>query len=104
MSIGPLTVLSTIISSILCCSCLIMKINFKNKNYDEIIEKLQGFFSNCMSSWGLFWMVILFFLPLFIILAIGALISAIIFLFLLYPFYCIIRYVSFVYNYYDDAN
>jgi hypothetical protein len=81
-----------------------MKINFKNKNYDEIIEKLQGFFSNCMSSWGLFWMVILFFLPLFIILAAGAFTSAIIFLFLLYPFYCIIRYVSFVYNYHDDVN
>ena len=76
-----------------------MKIKFKNNNnntntniYNENIEKIQRFLSNCMSSWGLFWMVILFFLPLFLFLASGGLIFFIVFLLLLYPFYCIIRY------------
>lgn len=58
--LGPITLVSTITSSLLCCSCIVLKLQME----PVTVSAVQTYFSNCMSSWGIFWMIVLFFLPL----------------------------------------
>jgi len=60
--LGPLTLISTILSSTLCCCCIYLK--YKTDNRPMNCAALHETFSTCMSSWGLVWMFLLFVLPL----------------------------------------
>jgi hypothetical protein len=88
--LGPITLASTIASTILCfsCICLRLKQDYPKSSF------LTGFlrtFSNCMSSWGMFWMIIIIFLP--IGLAFGGIAASVIIIVCLitYPCYASIR-------------
>lgn len=76
---GPLTVSSTLVSSLLCGCCLFSK------------NKIREVFAMQMSFWGVFWMMLLVFLPLALILgslAVG-LVAAV--GLIIYPCYACIR-------------
>ena len=62
--LGPLTLLSTLTSSLLCCSCIVVKLQMQRP---LSLAYVQTFFGNCMSSWGIFWMFLLCFVPLAIV-------------------------------------
>jgi ABC-type multidrug transport system permease subunit len=87
--LGPLTVASTLTSSLLCCGCIVLKFSTDEKGFTW--QGLQTYFSTCMSSWGIFWMIMLFFLPLALaagcfVVAVGAAAVAI-----TYPCYAVAR-------------
>lgn len=65
---GPITLASTLTSSVICCGCLVLKLRMGDDGCT--FTATQQLLSTCMSSWGFFWMIILFFLPL--ILAFGS--------------------------------
>lgn len=89
--LGPLTLLSTILSSTLCCCCIYMKYKSDGRAMDSTV--FQEMFSTCMSSWGIFWMFLLFVLPLGIALGTlaGSLVVAVVVM--IYPCYASYRYV-----------
>ena len=59
--LGPITVASTVATSLLCCTCICLK--FQGGD-GCTLTAIQTFLSNSMSTWGLVWMILLFFLPL----------------------------------------
>jgi hypothetical protein len=86
--LGPLTLASTLASALLCfgCICLVAK-----QNYSSLRAGFQSVFGALMSSWGIFWMVVVVFLPLLlcagglalaVVLAVGAVV---------YPCYAVVR-------------
>jgi ABC-type multidrug transport system permease subunit len=74
--LGPITLASTLTSSLLCCSCIVLKLRAGESGITW--PATQQLLSTCMSSWGIFWMALLFFIPLMIALggAAGAVIAA----------------------------
>jgi ABC-type multidrug transport system permease subunit len=87
--LGPVTIASTLASSLLCCGCIVLKFTTDANGFTW--QGLQTFFSSCMSSWGIFWMLMLFFLPLALaagsfVVAVGAAAVAI-----TYPCYAVQR-------------
>lgn len=85
--LGPITLASTITSSLLCCSCIVLKLQMQ----PITVAAVQTYFSTCMSSWGIFWMIVLFFLPLALgggAVAIGLMFAVLV---ITYPCYACIR-------------
>ena len=85
--LGPLTLASTFISSLLCCSCIVAKIRMENPSF----EIMRTWFSTCMSGWGMFWMIVLFFLPLVLVAGGGAAGVLLVLLVITYPCYAFNR-------------
>lgn len=84
--LGPLTLTSTIVSSLLCLPCIATYMRTEDRNITP-----WDMFSNCLSSWGIFWMVVLFALPIglaLLALAAGLVLALGI---ACYPFYAIAR-------------
>jgi hypothetical protein len=52
--LGPITLVSTLASTLLCFSCICVKIK---KDYPSFRDGFRTVFSNCMSTWGIIWMV-----------------------------------------------
>eukprot|EP01038_Epipyxis_sp_PR26KG_P013958 gene13958-18722_t len=87
--IGPLTLASTIASSILCFTCIAYKLKVDPNM--AILCGDHNLFSICMSSWGIIWMLLLFFLPVALIIGSTGLALGIAFAIILFPCYCCIR-------------
>jgi hypothetical protein len=71
---GPLTICSTVVCSFLCCCCITFKIQLdidEKKRFGSLKPQEKSYcfqwrqiMSNCMSAWGVFWMLVLLALPL----------------------------------------
>jgi hypothetical protein len=59
--IGPISVISTIVSLLTCCLCIPCVIS--NRSEFNFVQ----FFQNCVVGWGFFWLFLLFFFPLAVI-------------------------------------
>lgn len=59
--LGPLTLASTLASTLLCFSCICIQVK---KEYPSFKAGFSTIFSTCMSSWGVFWMIVLVIIPL----------------------------------------
>lgn len=86
---GPITIASVIISSLLCLPCIFYKL--KKDNPPSLRTYVQDGVGNCLSAWGLFWMLALTLLPL--VLAFGGAIAGICIAVVvaLYPCYFVYR-------------
>ena len=60
--LGPLTLISALSSSLVCCGCVIIQISATEQGMTW--AGAQTYFSVCITAWGVFWMCVLFFLPL----------------------------------------
>lgn len=99
--LGPITLASTLASSLLCFSCIYMKL--KNDPSVTLLCGRNTMFSNCMSSWGMIWMFLLIILPLAISLgsiAVSIIVSVMI---ICYPCYAIVRLASREYPWPDSV-
>jgi len=84
--LGPIALLSTMISLILCCCCIPKLLNCQKQQEGKRTRCTQ-LMSHCMSGWGIFWIGILVVLPLsLIILAVMVGVAII-----SYPFYACVR-------------
>lgn len=84
--LGPIALLSTMISLILCCCCIPKLLNCQKHQEGKRTQCTQ-LMSHCMSGWGIFWIGVLVVLPLsLIILAVMVGVAII-----LYPFYACVR-------------
>jgi hypothetical protein len=89
--LGPLTVASTLLSSLLCCCCISLHLKYRGPpGPTDSKTPIVSFFGNCMSGWGMFWMGVLFFLPLLLVVAAGVVAA----LFVYYPVYVCERCVT----------
>lgn len=61
---GPITVLSTIASFLLCSCCISVYISNKDDSNVSSSMKLRSLCTNCMSGWGMFWIGISICLPI----------------------------------------
>lgn len=86
---GPLTFLSTLLSSVVCAGCIYAQLKAKHAN--SYSEGVSSIFNSCMTAWGVFWMVILFFIP--VACGLGGLAIGLFAVLVLisYPFYAIYR-------------
>lgn len=95
--LGPITLASTIASTLLCFSCICLRIKHATPTPPSSLlssqarNEFMNVVSTCMSSWGVVWMVVLVFLPLGIAtggLLLGVGIGVVI---ALYPCYALVR-------------
>lgn len=87
--LGPLTLASTLASALLCMGCLCVVIK---SNYSSVRQGFLSVFGVLMSSWGIFWMVVVVFLPLLLSvggLAVGLAVAVGV---IIYPCYAFVRY------------
>jgi hypothetical protein len=59
--IGPLSVISTMVSTLLCCMCIPCFIKDRKK------MTAVKFFESCVSGWGFFWLFLIVFVPILIV-------------------------------------
>jgi len=85
--LGPLTLASTLTSSLLCCSCIVLKLQMQRPLTAAYV---RTFFSTCITSWGAFWMF-MFFIPF--VIAGGSVAAAVVLVFVVvsYPCYAVHR-------------
>lgn len=86
---GPITIVSVIVSSLLCLPCMFCKL--KHDKPPSLRTYIQEGAGNCLSGWGMFWMVVMTVLPL--VLAFGGAIAGICIAVVaaLYPCYFVYR-------------
>lgn len=86
---GPITLVSVLISSIMCLPCICIKLH--QDKPASIRQFLRNGASNCMSGWGLFWMLAVTMLPL--ALAVGGAVGGILIggCIMVYPCYFVYR-------------
>jgi hypothetical protein len=89
--LGPVTLVSTLASLILCSCCLPHYFFVEDQSEGNCSTKFQRLVSNCLSGWGMFWIAVLFFLPaVFVVLSMLIGVGAAAFA-MLYPIYATYR-------------
>ncbi len=85
--LGPLTFGATVIS-FFACPCVVLGFScFNRTETDTFSRKIVRLFQECMTSWGMFWISVLFFFPLFTICGVLVFAAAA----FIYPFYATVR-------------
>jgi E3 ubiquitin-protein ligase RNF144 len=84
---GPITLVSTIVSMLFCPCCLVAMVDDISTAHSCSYAQFCDIFTNCLTGWGLFYMIVLVFIPVALMCG-GLVVSTLI---MLCPFYAVYR-------------